>query len=159
MKALQQRVSLKLDATSAACACRIGSTGCAVVGGVSGTAKAPAESYHVERGEVQLDVSSVSALLAPGGSCKLAAAREGAAALPILVVRTPDVGFLAFEDRCTSSGAQLEYAPEKKQLHCAGCAGATRFDLSGNVLAGIAPRPLTQLRTALRGNQLTIALA
>jgi hypothetical protein len=98
------------------------------VGGVSGTAKAWAESYRVVRGEVPLDVSSVPALRAPGGSC--AAVREGTAPLPILVVRTADVGYLASKTAATGSGAQLEYAPEAKQLHCSGCSGASRFDLS-----------------------------
>jgi cytochrome b6-f complex iron-sulfur subunit len=88
-------------------------------------------------GSVTIKVSNFPALATVG---RLAAVAPERAA-----VRTGAASFLALSTICTHQGCDADVASSGTQIVCP-CHGS-RFDTAGNVIAGPASRPLTQLPT------------
>jgi cytochrome b6-f complex iron-sulfur subunit len=68
---------------------------------------------------------------------------------PGIVIRTPDGDVRAFSAVCTHLECTVQYKADTSQIWCACHNGL--YDLSGNVVSGPPPRPLTQYTVNLRG--------
>lgn len=64
-------------------------------------------------------------------------------------------GFVALSAICTHRGCLLEWDKARKVLSCPCHRGL--FDLEGNVLAGLPPRPLPRYRVGVRGGGIYIS--
>lgn len=71
----------------------------------------------------------------------------------VWVIRHPD-GLTAFSPRCTHLGCAYHFDSAKQRFVCP-CHGSL-FSLSGEVMAGPAPRPLDRLPTRIDGDRLWV---
>ena len=93
------------------------------------------------------------------------AEKDGAAYLqgqglarPVLIVKTGEDEFAAFENRCTHlAHRKLDPVPGENRLRCSSISHST-FDLEGNVLSGLARNPLNRYETELKDGNLLITL-
>ncbi|GAI06791.1 unnamed protein product, partial [marine sediment metagenome] len=83
--------------------------------------------------------------------------RGGTLPKPVLLLRTEDDRFLAFEDRCTHFGRKLDPVPGESELRCCSLFHST-YDLEGNRLSGPAKRPLTSYAVEQSDGDLIITL-
>lgn len=72
----------------------------------------------------------------------------------VLVVRTVDGGWRAFDGACSHKGCSVRFAQELGQIVCPCHDG--RFDLEGRVLSGPPPRPLSPLAIEIRGGRVIV---
>ena len=61
----------------------------------------------------------------------------------MIIARDDADSFLAFEDKCTHGGRELEYQHGKNRFECVSF-GGSKFSKAGSVLAGPADKPLTK---------------
>jgi len=76
---------------------------------------------------------------------------------PVLIVKTGDQQFRAFENRCTHMRRKIDPVPGEDRLRCCSLSHST-FDLEGNVLSGLAKGPLTRYTTEVKDGDLLITL-
>jgi len=73
---------------------------------------------------------------------------------PVIIINTPDKGFLAFSKVCTHLGCLVKFDKERQLFICPCHAGL--FDLEGKVLSGPPPKPLQKFSVRVEGDNLTI---
>jgi nitrite reductase/ring-hydroxylating ferredoxin subunit len=114
-----------------------------------------ASGYRVAQGKLVLDLGAAPALSKVGGSVKIALDTDPQ---KVAVARVSDERFVAFVNRCTDWGGELNYLEREQALECAGCEHA-RFDLEGRAMRGPSSRPLRILQARVVGGTLEIALS
>jgi cytochrome b6-f complex iron-sulfur subunit len=95
--------------------------------------------WSLEGNNVNVKLSQMPESLPKGGAVYL---KGSGLSKPVLLLRTEDDRYLAFEDRCTHSGRKLDPVPGEAKLRCCSI-GHSVFDLEGNVVKGWAKGPLT----------------
>jgi Rieske Fe-S protein len=75
---------------------------------------------------------------------------------PVIVFRTPQ-GFRAYSAICTHLGCIVQWSDQHHQIECPCHAGV--FDVSGRVVSGPPPRPLTELGVAVVNGEVLVKSA
>lgn len=73
---------------------------------------------------------------------------------PVIVIPTDDK-FIALSARCTHLDCTVQFAKDKNVIWCACHNG--KYDLTGRNISGPPPRPLTQYKTIINGDELMVA--
>ena len=74
---------------------------------------------------------------------------------PVLLVRTGESEWRAFDGTCTHLNCTVQYQQEGRQIWCACHNGF--YDLNGKVLSGPPPRALAQYEVHVRGEDVVIS--
>ena len=75
----------------------------------------------------------------------------------VIVLRPDETSYKAFLNKCTHMGGQVAYMHKDGFMQCE--RHGSRFDIDGQVVKGPAEKPLTELRTSLDKNMLTVYLS
>jgi cytochrome b6-f complex iron-sulfur subunit len=142
---IQRRAFLKKTGSTIACVCLAG-------GEVLEAAEKNISQYAVEDSKIVIELSKHPKLKEVGGSEVLQAGKK-----KIIVIHPDDKGYKAFENKCTHMGGQVAYIPKDGFMQCSW--HGSRFDIEGQVVKGPAKKPLTELKTSLDKDQLTIYLS
>ncbi|NIM91490.1 MAG: Rieske 2Fe-2S domain-containing protein [Candidatus Aminicenantes bacterium] len=154
-----RREFLKVSGTTIACTCLGGVclSGCSAFSGVSSTPLAPSGSYRKELGRLVVELEKIEELKRVGGSVKLSIHNpEKGEDIKIILIHPENKTYLAFSDRCTHRGKELEFVHPEKKLRCA--SRHSEYDLSGQVLKGNAEEPVPVYATELDGSKLIVNL-
>jgi len=73
---------------------------------------------------------------------------------PVLLIRTSDTEWRAFDGTCTHLNCTVQYQREGRQIWCACHNGF--YDLNGKVVSGPPPRALAQYEVNVRGDDVVI---
>ncbi|HVP39124.1 MAG TPA: Rieske (2Fe-2S) protein [Candidatus Saccharimonadales bacterium] len=76
---------------------------------------------------------------------------------PALLVLTADGKLHAFSATCTHLGCTVQYRPDLQRIWCACHNGI--YDLNGRNVSGPPPRPLTEYKVAVRGDDVMVSKA
>jgi Rieske Fe-S protein len=142
---IQRRTFLKATGTTFTCLCLAGSD-------VLGEAERRIEHYAVEDSKLVINLNEHPQLKEVGGSETLQAGKK-----KVIVIQPTEKVFKAFENKCTHLGGQVAYRRKDGFMQCA--LHGSRFDTQGQVIKGPAEKPLTELRTSLDKDLLTIYLS
>ena len=124
--------------------------------GISNTLKAAEGSFVLEGKSLILDLSKNIILKTPGNSIKLSII-DNKIITKIMVICS-DLGiYKAVPNKCTHGGMELEYKPAEKIIRCVSF-GKSAFDLTGKVLKGPAPTPLTIYPVSVKADKIFITL-
>jgi cytochrome b6-f complex iron-sulfur subunit len=141
---IQRRAFLKKTGSAIACVCMAG-------GAALEAAEKNITQYAVEDSNLIIDLGRHPKLKEIGGSETFQASRRR-----IIVLHPDEKNYKAFENKCTHLGGQVSYSHKDGFMQCA--LHGSRFDTGGNVVKGPAEKPLTELRTSLDKDQLTVYL-
>jgi Rieske Fe-S protein len=142
---IQRRAFLKKTGATIACVCL-------ACGEALEAAEKNITRYAVEDSKFVIDLNEHPKLKEVGGSETLLAGKK-----KVIVIHPDDKSYKAFENKCTHMGGQVAYRPKDGFMQCA--LHGSRFDIEGNVVKGPAAKPLTELKTSLDKDQLTIYLS
>jgi Rieske Fe-S protein len=142
---MQRRSFLKKTGSALACACLAG-------GAALEAAEKNITQYAVEDSNLIIDLNRHPNLKEAGGSETFRAGKK-----KIIVLHPDEKNYKAFENKCTHMGGQVSYRPKDGFMQCA--LHGSRFDIEGHVIKGPAEKPLTELRTSLDKDQLTVYLS
>jgi Rieske Fe-S protein len=154
---MKRRDFLRFSGGAAAvCACGVGLSSCAAITGNSSTPAAKAGSYNYSDGQLTLDISQNNSLQKAGGAVKFTFS-DNDKNHKMIVARTGADSFLAFEDKCTHGGRELEYQHRNSRFECISF-GGSKFNTQGNVISGPADSPLKKFDAMLKDNMLVITI-
>ncbi|MBA7487265.1 MAG: Rieske 2Fe-2S domain-containing protein [Dehalococcoidia bacterium] len=122
--------------------------------GICETKPLSGDLWSLEGNKVQVKLSHMPEPLPKGGAVYL---RGGGLPKPVLILRTEDDRYLAFEDRCTHFGRKLDPVPGEAKLRCCSLFHST-YDLEGKNISGAAKRPLTSYAVEQSDGDLIITL-
>ena len=122
--------------------------------GICETKPLSGDLWSLEGSKVQVKLSHMPEPLPKGGAVYL---RGGGLPKPVLILRTEDDRFLAFEDRCTHFGRKLDPVPGEAKLRCCSLFHST-YDLEGKNISGAAKMPLTSYAVEQSDGDLIITL-
>jgi nitrite reductase/ring-hydroxylating ferredoxin subunit len=122
--------------------------------GICETKPLASQFWDTEDGVVRVKMGSVAELSSKGGAVYLAGKGLD---VPILIVRTEDDRYLAFGNKCTHGGRKIDHRPEESKLRCCSI-GHSTFDYDGNVIRGIAKKPLRKYETEISEGDLLVKL-
>ena len=123
--------------------------------GICETKPLGGELWSLEGNKVQVKLSQMPEPLPKGGAVYL---KGGGLSKPVLLLRTEDDRYLAFEDRCTHLGhRKLDPVPGESKLRCCSI-GHSTYDLEGNRLSGPAKRPIACYTVEQSNGDLIITL-
>jgi Rieske Fe-S protein len=131
----------------------VGMSGCSSNRG-SKTISAPGGSYSFSDGKVVLDLSKVAALTHIGSAVKFSLPTDDGMEFKLIVLHSGNKEYLAFEDRCTHKGKELNYLHVEGMLTCSGL--RSQYDLAGNVIRRPAEDPLQRYDIETEGEELII---
>ncbi len=94
--------------------------------------------WSLKGNKVKVKLSQVPEPLPKGDAVYL---KGGGLPKPVLLLRTEDDRYLAFEDRCTHFGRKLDPVPGEAKLRCCSLFHST-YDLDGKNISGAAKNPL-----------------
>ncbi len=137
------------------CLCGLGMSGC-TASGISDTPAAPPGSFRLEGRKMVISLMDVDVLEEAGGAAKFSLSDSAGSELKLIVIHTPDESYLAFRDKCTHKGKELNYLPADGILGCSGL--SSQFDLEGKVMRGPAEENLTGFSLWREGQELVIEL-
>jgi Rieske Fe-S protein len=130
---ISRREFVKLTGATVLCACAcVGFSGCSI--GVSNVPLAPKGSYRREANRIIVSLTAVEELHVVGGAVRLALGDGHGSEVKVLVVHSGENEYLAFSNRCTHRGKELNYLKERRKLEC--ISGKSQFDLEGNMVLG-----------------------
>ena len=115
---------------------------------------ADAECWRVESGTVEVDLTRVPELTAPGAAIRLEG--EGLSQR-VLVLRDEDGALHALHNRCSHAGRRLDPLPGETRVECCSV-GKSTYDLDGNLACGSAKESVEPFTVALSGDRLVITL-
>jgi len=96
--------------------------------------------WSLEGDKVKVKLSQMPEPLQKGGAVYL---KGDGLPKPVLLLRTEDDRYLAFEDRCTHLGhRKLDLVPGESKLRCCSISHST-YDLEGKNISGPAKMPIT----------------
>ncbi len=110
--------------------------------------------WSLEGSKVQVKLSQMPEPLPKGGAVYL---RGGGLSKPVLLLRTEDDRYLAFEDRCTHFGRKIDPVPGEAKLRCCSLFHST-YDLEGKNISGAAKMPITRYAVEQSDGDLVITL-
>lgn len=110
--------------------------------------------WSLEGSKVQVKLSQMPEPLPKGGAVYL---KGGGLSKPVLLLRTEDDRYLAFEDRCTHFGRKIDPVPGEAKLRCCSLFHST-YDLEGKNISGAAKDPLTCYTVEQSDGDLVITL-
>ncbi|MCK4362594.1 MAG: Rieske (2Fe-2S) protein [Dehalococcoidia bacterium] len=110
--------------------------------------------WSLEGSKVQVKLSQMPEPLPKGGAVYL---RGGGLSKPVLLLRTEDDRYLAFEDRCTHFGRKIDPVPGEAKLRCCSLFHST-YDLEGKNISGAAKMPITRYAVEQSDGDLIITL-
>jgi cytochrome b6-f complex iron-sulfur subunit len=142
---IQRRAFLKKTGSTLACVCLAG-------GAALEAAEKNITQYAVEDSNLIIDLGRHPKLKEVGGSETFQADKRR-----IIVLHPDEKNYKAFENKCTHLGGQVSYRHKDGFMQCA--LHGSRFDIEGRVVKGPAEKPLTELRTSLDKDQLTVYLS
>jgi Rieske Fe-S protein len=142
---IQRRTFLKKTGATLACVCL-------ACGEALEAAEKNITQYAVEDSKLVIDLGQHPDLKEVGGSETLRADKK-----KIIVLHPDEKNYKAFENKCTHMGGQISYRPKDGFMLCA--LHGSRFDTEGRVVKGPAAKPLTEFRTSLDKDQLTVYLS
>jgi len=123
--------------------------------GICETERLDSALWSVEGETLMVKVGEVPQLAEKDGAVYVQG--EGLAT-PVLVVKTGDGEFAAFENRCTHlPHRKLDPVPGEDRLRCCSISHS-RFDMEGKPVSGPGTEPIMRYETALSDGNLTIAL-
>jgi cytochrome b6-f complex iron-sulfur subunit len=73
---------------------------------------------------------------------------------PVIIINRSEKGYIALSRVCTHLGCLVEYDNANKRLVCPCHAGI--YDLEGNVVSGLPPKPLTEFPLKLEGENIVV---
>jgi nitrite reductase/ring-hydroxylating ferredoxin subunit len=112
------------------------------------------QSWSVQAGTVQIDLSRTPELKTPGNGVRL----EGRGLDPRLLVLHGDDGqYHAFANRCTHMGRRIDTIAGSNTIACCSVSKST-FTYDGQPVGGAAKKPLKTYALAQEGEVLTIKL-
>ena len=142
---IQRRTFLKKTGSTLTCLCLAG-------GSALEAAEKNITQYAVEDSKLEIDLNNHPKLKEVGGSETFQADKK-----KIIVLHPDERSYKAFQNKCTHMGGQVSYRPKDGFMQCA--LHGSRFDTEGRVVKGPAAKPLTELRTSLDKDQLTVYLS
>jgi len=123
--------------------------------GICETKPLSSELWSLEESKVRVKLSQMPEPLQKGGAIYL---KGGGLPRPVLLLRTEDDRYLAFEDRCTHFGhRKLDLVPGEAKLRCCSINHST-YDLEGKNISGAAKMPLTSYAVEQSDGDLIITL-
>jgi nitrite reductase/ring-hydroxylating ferredoxin subunit len=108
--------------------------------------------WSLANGVVRVKFGEVAELAIKGGAVYL---QGKGLYIPILIVRTEDDKYLAFANKCTHGGRKIDHVPSESKLRCCSL-GHSTYDYNGNVVKGMAKRPITKYETEIMDADLII---
>jgi cytochrome b6-f complex iron-sulfur subunit len=151
---IERRDFLKKTGSAVTCAC-IGCTGVGRAAEMLMAGKYPKNppgSFRIEDSKLIIDLSKHPALKETDGWAVFDASDK-----KVIVLHPEQSSYRAFENKCTHMGGPLAFKPKEGFMQCAW--HGSRFDTNGAVLKGPAEKPLTEFKTALEKDELTVYLA
>lgn len=142
---IQRRTFLKKTGSAFACACL-------ACGEVLEAAEKNITQYAVEDSKLEIDLNKHPKLKEVGGSEMFQADKK-----KVIVLHPDENSYKAFENKCTHMGGQVSYKPKDGFMQCA--LHGSRFDTEGRVVKGPAEKPLTEFKTSLDKDRLTVYLS
>ena len=136
------------------CAGSLAFWGCSAM---SSAPLAPEGSYRREADLLIVSLAAVDELNTVGGAVRLALENGSGSKVKVLVVRSAADVYLAFANRCTHNGKELDYRHGQSRVQC--ISGKSHFDLAGNITKGPAEGALLRYPAHLDGDDLVIDLA
>jgi nitrite reductase/ring-hydroxylating ferredoxin subunit len=115
-------------------------------------------AWTLSEGILKLDLAKLPELSDLGSAVRI----EGEVlSNPILVVLGEDGEYYAYQNACTHIGRMLDPVAGTMTLSCSSviCKHPSIYDYRGQVLSGLAEKPLTRYPASLDGNRLVIILA
>lgn len=122
--------------------------------GICETKPLGGDLWSLEGSKVQVKLSQMPEPLPKGGAVYL---KGGGLSKPVLLLRTEDDRYLAFEDRCTHFGRKLDPVPGEAKLRCCSLFHST-YDLEGKNISGAAKMPITRYAVEQSDGDLIITL-
>ena len=156
---MKRRTFIKTTGLGAAtvCTCGLSMNSCSMFSGISDTPAAPEESILFSENQVTLNLALIPELENAGGSVKFELKEYDEDPLKILVVNAENHGLMAYENRCSHGGREIEYQDEGGILQCVSF-GHSKYDLNGRVTGGPAPLPIRKFNVIHTDNTLIINL-
>ncbi len=155
----RRREFLRTGGVAIACTCLSGLcfNRCSPFSSVSSTYLVPSEDYWIEQGQIVLDLKKTANLSSIGGAVKLEFDHPGdGTPAKIILIHADEANYLAFANRCTHNGKELDYDHSAKKLKCV--SRHSEFDMNGKVLKGNAENPLKNYATDRDGDTLIIKI-
>jgi cytochrome b6-f complex iron-sulfur subunit len=157
MKTTRREFIIKAGiATACTCAGVSTISGCNMIRGKSAVPAIPEQSYRLEGPDLVIDLKGFETLQTPNGCGKLAFEHQGEN-IKVVIINTGRKGYKAFADRCTHGGRELNYKPADQIMECSSFSHS-KFDLTGNRLAGPAEDPLTTYPLEQMDDQLVVRI-
>ena len=123
--------------------------------GICETKPLSEDLWSLEENKVHVKLSQISDPLPEGGAVYLKGEGLGK---PVLILRTEEGQYLAFENRCTHGmHRKLDHVPGESKLRCCSV-GHSTFDYEGKKLKGMAKGPLTRYEIEERDGDLIVTL-
>jgi nitrite reductase/ring-hydroxylating ferredoxin subunit len=110
--------------------------------------------WSIENSGVRVKLGEATELSVKGGAVYL---QGKGLDTPVLIVRTEDDRYLAFANKCTHGGRKIDHVPGESKLRCCSI-GHSTYDYDGNVLKGMAKRPIAKYQTEQSGTDLIVKL-
>lgn len=158
---MKRREFIKASAGTASvlCTCSLGFglTSCAAITGNSSTPEAPAGSFTFKENKLIIDLAKIPELKQNGYSVKIEDKKVSSSNFKIIIAHTGNRNFLAYENRCTHGGREIEYLADENKFQCISF-GHSSFTLDGKVISGPADSPLKKYRVEQKDEKLMISL-
>ena len=151
---IQRRTFLKKTGSTLACVCL---AGCTVLDAAETNQVIFSEGAQSDSSKLVIDLSKHPKLKEVGGSETFQTGTAIFFKKKVIVLHPTETNYKAFENKCTHKGGQVAYRPKDGFMQCE--RHGSRFDIEGHVLRGPAEKPLTELRTSLDKDQLTVYLS
>ena len=145
---IQRRTFLKQTGTTVAGVC----LGCAGAVEAAGSYLSPcSDGYKVEESKLIIDLNKNPKLKEVGGSAKFEAEKK-----KIIVIHPTEQDYKSFANKCTHKGWTLNYHYKDGFMKCD--LHGSRFGIDGHVIKGPAELVLTEFKTTLNKDELTVYL-
>jgi nitrite reductase/ring-hydroxylating ferredoxin subunit len=122
--------------------------------GICKTKQLSDDLWSLEENKVNVKLSQMPDPLSEDGAVYL---KGKGLSKPVLIVKTKEGQYLAFENRCTHAGRKLDPVPGESKLRCCSL-GHSTFDYEGKKLSGMGKDPLTRYVVEESGGDLTVTL-
>lgn len=122
--------------------------------GICETKLLSTDLWSLEGNKVKVKLSQMTEPIPKGSAVYL---KGSGLSRPVLLLRTEDDRYLAFENHCTHAGRKLDPVPGEAKLRCCSI-GHSTYDLEGNKLRGPAKGPIACYTVEQSNGDLQIAL-
>lgn len=127
---------------------------CSLLLGTSSTPAAPEDSCYISGNLLSVDVTKVPSLADVGGSTKIHAHSDGKK-ISVIVIKSGENEYIAFSDKCSHDGKELEYIHDKEMLQCVSI-GECQYNMEGKPIGGQADKGIHVYESKQERNRLNI---